>query len=329
MTEQRSMFIREGATGCVFTPPLPCSKSRRSKSPTVRTVGKIIKKKNATNEIQISDIIRKIPGHERYFIVQTIDNCVAKNFTRMRKKYESECKIYSKSKNTELIQLLSPYAGTSLHDIVIQDSFNFIENLRHVLEGIEILNSHGICHYDLHDNNILVDSRGTLRIIDLGSAFLPEHVQKDTMWKYTYAFDPKYYQQPPELTVQNGLHDKLPLNYSIYHTIDNKNIMKLADNILGLDINVQEKDLYDFWTQSDVLDDPTFVSMFHKYWKVWDSWGVGTLFLPILKKCFLLPSFVERWREDGGRIRNVLKGLLMADPRKRLTATAALKLLNA
>ena len=142
MTEQRSMFIREGTTGCVFTPPLPCSKSRKSKSPTLRTAGKIIKKKNATNEINISDIIRKIPGHERYFIVQTVDNCSEKNFTHMRKKYESECKIYSKSKNTELMQLLSPYAGTSLRGILIQDSFDFIGSLRHMLEGIELFETY-------------------------------------------------------------------------------------------------------------------------------------------------------------------------------------------
>ena len=148
-------------------------------------------------------MIRKIPGHERYFIIQSVDNCSEKNFTHMRKKYESECKIYSKSKNSELMQLLSPYAGTSLRGILIQDSFDFVGNLRHVLEGIELLNSHGICHYDIHEENILIDTRGTLHIIDFGTAFLPEDVRKDTIWKHLYKFSPRYHQQPPELTVQN------------------------------------------------------------------------------------------------------------------------------
>jgi hypothetical protein len=64
------------------------------------------------------------------------------------------------------------------------------------------------------------------------------------------------------------------------------------------------------------------------YWRSWDSWAVGVMFLNLLEKSFLNYTFVNTvWKNNSNKIRTVLKGLLHSNPIKRLTAEEALDLL--
>jgi len=72
----------------------------------------------------------------------------------------------------------------------------------------------------------------------------------------------------------------------------------------------------------------SWVPFFHKYWRVWDSWAVGIIFMRLLEKSLLIPSFRSVWTEHGPLIRTVLKGLLEVDPRKRLSGIDAAELLR-
>ena len=47
-----------------------------------------------------------------------------------------------------------------------------------MFQAVALLNKQGICHYDLHKNNILVDYKGRFRIIDFGAAFLGDEVEE-------------------------------------------------------------------------------------------------------------------------------------------------------
>jgi serine/threonine protein kinase len=325
MPVNQSRLIQEGSYGCAFTPPLPCKKSRASSKE--RQVGKVIKKKNAKIELKISTLIESIPGWQRYFIIQEEDNCSIKNFEELRVDYANQCKTMRKAKDSSLLQLLSPYGGTSLYDLAITNSFDYVGTLRHMLEGIVKLQTQGICHYDLHEANILVDMRGTLRMIDFGAAFVGEEVSESTIWRHIYNFQPDYPPQPPELSVQNGLHQGLSYGFSVQQTIQQKKVFQQLERLLGVPQAGQVRALHAFWMEEWKGDN--WVSFFHTYWRTWDAWAIGVMYLRLLEKCFLLPKFIEgQWMTYGRAIKTVLKGLLDVNPTKRMSAETALKILN-
>jgi serine/threonine protein kinase len=329
-------LIGKGGYGCAFAPPLPCRKSKlklkKGKNNKTRYVGKIMKEDDAEIELNISTVIKGIPGYERYYIIQEEDNCDTKNFTKIKEKYSSTCPPISKLDNSEMIQLISKYGGKSLNNIVITSSFSLIKSLKHVLEGVSKLNKQGICHLDLKGDNMLVDFYGTIRIIDFGISFLGDETTEQTVKEHQFPFSPEYDAFPPELAVQEGLHNTMSLRFAIQQSIQNKKIMRTAATLLGLDETIQEQMLYKFWISDPVsleTHGKHWVKWFRTYWRSWDAWAIGVVFLKLLQKSLLVPLFIQNeWKEYKSKIILVLKGLLQADPRVRLTAEEALSLLQ-
>ena len=338
-----SKLIQEGTYGCVVSPPLPCSSGpsglsgpkgpkepKEPKTPQqTRTVGKIIRKKNSVNELKISTLVKSIPGYARYYIVQEKDDCSTKDFSELRNKYQQQCKVYRQTASDQLVQLVSPYAGSPIRSLGITDSFDFIGSLRHVLEGVSKLEEQGICHFDLHNGNVLVDFKGTFRFIDFGSAFLGDLVDEKVVMKHVYEFSPDFPPQPPEMSVQNGIHQGLTVLESITQTMKQKRELSLAHKLLGLSVVTQEAELRNFWEDDTTWKGDEWTPFFKQYWRKWDSWAVGVLFLHILQKCFLHQGFImNTWTKNHAVIRTVLKGLLNSEPNGRFSAIDALNVLN-
>ncbi len=324
--DQASVFIDKGSFGCAFSPPLPCKKG---KSVGTRRVGKVLKKRNADIELSIAEIVRGIPGWSRYYIVQEEDNCSERNFARLRKQYESQCRIYKLASDNSLTQLLSPYGGSTFHSISFSGSFDFIGAFRHMLEAVAKLQTQGVVHYDITERNVLVDSNGVFRIIDFGSAFQPDFLNETNIWRHIYSFSPEYSTQPPELSVQNGLIDKLDQAYCVNHTIDVKREFKLMQTYLNIPVDVQRKELMNFFQSDRLSKQSSWIPFFQEYWTKWDSWAIGVLFLKLLNRLFLIPTFQKvTWQPHQRKLRIVLKGLLEASPMKRFTASEALEKLG-
>lgn len=333
MIVKTSNLLEEGSYGCAFTPALPCKKAKTGRR--VRTVGKVMQAKYADLELEVAPLVEAIPGWKRYFIVQEQENCSTKNFAEIRKTYEKNCKIIQNSADINLIQLISPYGGRTLFDMPINESFDFLGSFMHVLEGVHLLNTQGICHFDIKDNNILVDSAGTLRLIDFGQSFLGDQVTDAIVKRHQYDFDPSYWPQSPEMSIQNAIHNGRPLSLAIPQTIEKKVTFKLMESILGVSRSHAEAELRNFWSQQDEYHGTGgtsatgWVPFFKAYWRTWDAWSIGAVFLRILQKCFLQKSFVEGvWKQHSIVLRHVLKGLLETDPRKRLLAGQALEMLR-
>ena len=109
-----------------------------------------------------------------------------------------------------------------------------------------------------------------------------------------------------------------------------KELYELAYRLIGVDRFTQWRNLIEFWKEDDTWKGESWVLFFKTHWRKWDSWAVGVMFLEILKKCFLMPSFLSTtWPDEGKRIKAVLKGLLEANPNKRFTAEEALAELSA
>jgi serine/threonine protein kinase len=237
--------------------------------------------------------------------------------------------VYRTTLDYQLTQLISPYAGVTIRNMNLLSSFDFLGSLRHVLEGVSLLNKQGICHFDLHDGNVLVDTRGTFRIIDFGSAFHGDTIDEKGVRRHLYAFSPEFPPQPPEMSMQNGIYGGLSIADGLEQTLKQKRAFRLAARLIGLPEATQRADLAKFWIEDKAWKGESWVPFFQAYWRVWDSWAVGILFLEILEKCFLLPGFLATtWPRDSGKIKTVLKGLLVSSPVGRMTAAAALEALD-
>jgi len=317
--EMESKLIQEGTYGCVVKPALPCAKTKAA----VNNVGKIVRKKNTEIELSVATLVKGINGWQNYYVLQSEDSCTTKNFNRLRNTHAGQCRVYTDSENSELTQLLSPFAGTPVYRMDVSD-IQYMAAFKHVLTAVAKLTAQGICHFDLHENNVLVN-KGTLRIIDFGSAFLGDETTEHVVRRHIYEFSPKFPPQPPELSVQNALYAGMDMKLALEQTVKQKHVYSLAYKLLGMNPQAGLNDLREFWSSRAT---GSWVPFFKENWRSWDSWAVGVMFLNILEKSFLKPTFINTvWKFHSVKIRTVLKGLLSSDPTKRMTADEALAIL--
>jgi hypothetical protein len=119
----------------------------------------------------------------------------------------------------------------------------------------------------------------------------------------------------------------MDMNESVKATMQEKKEFSLARRFLGMSTEVQERNLRTFWAEDTTWGGDSWVPFFKAYWRKWDSWAVGVMFLDLLQKSFLLTPFIENtWKQHSVLLRNVLKGLLHSEPRARMTAAEALEL---
>jgi hypothetical protein len=323
----------EGSYGCVYRPQLPCKKSKLKR--TTKTVGKVLKKKDANVELLIGALVKSIPSWEDYYIVQEEDDCDASNFKAFRKDYMEDCKIFQSSdfRSGNMTQVVSKYGGRDFYDSIPVSSFDYLKSLKHVLQAIDKLGQRGICHYDLKENNILMDNEGVLRIIDFGGSFVGDGMTDESVKKRIYAeFIPEYNPQPPELTMMHGLYWKTGTMKKMYHdSIYDKPVFTLIETYLGRSREEAVDALKFFWNSyyTDHGEEEGWGKFFRLHWRSWDTWSVGVIFLKVLRRCLVYKPFVENtWKPHGPLIKEVLRGLLEVDPRMRLSAEGALELLK-
>jgi serine/threonine protein kinase len=282
-------------------------------------VGKILREKDATVELKISTVLQSIPDWKHYFILQEQAKCDASNFARARVTLADDCAIMSRAKDEDLIQLISSYGGKTLFDTAITHSFQYEAALRHMLEGCVRLEQAGVCHFDLHEGNVVVGSGGVLRLIDFGASILGDATTEKVVRDHQYSFSPEYPPQPPEMSVQNGVVGGVNFEDCIRKTIEEKRAFRLAETYLGQSREASRAALREFWVTSGEALARDWVEFYKLYWRKWDSWAIGVMFLGIAR----------RGRIDiPAKVRPVLRGLLMASPVNRLTAAQGLALLG-
>ena len=317
----KSEILGEGSYGCAFKGGVPCRSERRSGS---HVVGKILREKDAAIELNISAVLESVPDWKDYFVLQKEADCDAANFSKARHDLAAECTLLMRTKDDDLVQLLSSYGGKTLFDIPITQSLDFEAGLRHMLEGCVRLAGQGVCHFDLHEGNVVSGVAGVLRLIDFGSAIQGDLTTDKVVKDHTYSFSPEYPPQPPELAVQNGVAGGLDAFECVHKTIEAKRVFQLAESYLGTPRSEYLKALREFYSTDQAalegINKKRWVDLYKKYWRKWDSWAVGVMFLGLARKRHLRLS---------ATVKPVLRGLLMASPVNRLTAAEALALLLA
>ena len=306
--------MAEGSYGCIYTND--------------KKILKVSDKKEAVVELTIANIIRGISNWQDYYVIQEKEEFESANFTRIRSTYQGECKIIRDTSNSNLRLLSSRYGGVPVRSIQITETFDYAKVVQHLLEAVSKLNEQGICHYDIHSGNVLDDINGVMRLIDFGSAFLGDTVDVDIVKKHKYPFSPNFAPQPPELAIQNAIVESRDIQASIDTIIASREVLRNSAEYTGITSSYARNELFTFTTAEYHTTDLAWAEYYRKYWRKWDTWGLGILFLRFLQQSLLISELrKELWDSIPMRkkIQTLLRGCLEPDPRKRVSANEALQ----
>ena len=212
-------LLNQGAYGCIYYPGFTC-KGNISKEK--KYVTKLeIKDNNSANEIEISNIIKKIKNYQKLFgpIIKSCD--IKLNTFNNKSTNLSECDVVN---NYEFIQndfkliYINYINGTDIdkyiYSLEVPSIYltEFINTFNNTLNSIKLLKKNDIIHFDLHAGNILYDLNKKLPIIiDFGLSInlkkiIDYHQDKDHPLKINYyklkksllGYKPKHYNYAPE-----------------------------------------------------------------------------------------------------------------------------------
>ena len=333
-------LIAQGAYGCIFDKPLDCK--RKGKKDKSTKIAKLTEDIDANQEINIGNELRDMPLATNYFILADPESCAVKPIEKQDEEDIDDCNFLDRVELRYTRQIYMDYGGKALYQMNLYPSqFDLLKFMIHMLEAAGTLLLAGICHYDIHPGNIVVDKKGATRLIDFGMAFKGPTVSKsviDLRWKVLRFGTPEHTehwisnQEPPEITIINAVvNNEFPLEAAIQKTVYTKNIFgQLAKPLLGISRANQIESFEHFWITSKACKEEDWVKFFRLYWSVFDSWSLGTLFLTYLQKQLSFFQFTssDAWKEKQVSIRAALRGLLDINPRNRLDAIEALALLD-
>ncbi len=339
-------FLGSGTYGCAFTPPLLC-KSDKQKD--YGKVGKITEERFAKQEIQVANKIRKIPLSRNYFLFAEPELCELAPEELQTEPGLQQCKEEFEERGDELDynqmkQIIQPFGGIkpfyeffytySLHP----KNFDFYKFMTHLLEAGSTLLLAGVCHFDIHPGNMLVDKHKTVRILDFGLSFPTDHINETTVngrWKrIRFGFEENaghpanHNSEPPEITIMNAIRkETYTVNQAIDLTVLGKFIFHDMDKYLGVSQESSRKDLQEFWKSSASARKKEFVKLWKIYWPGFDAWAIGCILMETLKSLLLLPDFVKGpFAERKTAVLATLRGLLHPNPRERLDCIEALSI---
>lgn len=340
-------LLNKGAYGCVFSPPLICSKDTNSSAIYNTNVSKLMLKKNAISEKYISSIIRKIPFNEAYFVT-IATSC---DFgTHQQNANIGKCNVAKRPANT-LELLISEFSGNAFNKKLIQQVktipvtriFNkdsFLSFVIHILEAVALMTFYGIVHRDLHAGNILVDVKGVPRIIDFNLSVLVQHITYQNAIKKLLVGSDLFnnYQISPEFIILNSIANNKSEPVIIEKMLQSGMMYTYMTffNLQLSEISASLKNIYkDVINTVPVPNNETVQKQYLKHYTKQDVWAVGHIFMYILNTDSELKSELEQF-DTVSHIPSVWNNLVnivipeigMLDPRYRMTAVDALKMLS-
>jgi len=265
-----------------------------------------------------------------YFILPDINSSCVPDM-KQRDKELAKCKMIKQDADLEkVIQFTMPYAGRTLFSRIVDYDFlrgrlRFFDMMLQLLEAGAYLISASYVHFDISINNVVINDKGQTALIDFGQSFSSKTITPAVLELRRKVYDPISITEPPEITLSQAP-DQAADN--INYVIERKEIFSLAQKVLGIKRVQQAAELRDFWVSSRAAKSGDWLTLWKLYWPTFDSWGVGGCLLQALDPLLYKREFVDSpmWRRHGATIKSILRGMLQANPRKRLDCVEALKL---
>lgn len=326
-------LLGKGTYGCVFDPPLRCrpETGHRSTGKT-KLVGKITMPEDYEIEIAATRALGKLGVP--YFLLAN-EQSACKPSPKQTEKELGLCTPLQSNPLSSMVHFTLPYGGKTVlsrlsdADFFHAKGFSFFKIMLEMLEAGAYLIAAQYCHYDISLQNVLLNEKGSIGIIDFGMSFSAESITEETVRQRLKVYNPASLAEVPEMTLVSGvLSNSGPVNELIDMTFEQKNIFSVAEKVLGLNMEQQKQDFTRFWETSRAVQNRDIVSLWKLYWPTFDSWGIGMCLTYLLRRLLFQKEFVEsaEWKQRGQVVLFLLRGMLQANPRKRLDAVEALKL---
>lgn len=160
--------IGQGSAGCVYKPIFSCDPSAPMvgdirKLHSLNTVSKITDAHRADDELHVYQNMKldELDPSELFHIGNPL-KCKPLNVT-------NDCPAV---KTDNVLQLIYNDGGVNVKSIEPElEIIQALIGLSNVIHGIDIMHNKGIYHFDIKPDNIVMDERGTCRLIDFGLSY--------------------------------------------------------------------------------------------------------------------------------------------------------------
>lgn len=324
-------ILGEGVYGCAFDPPLHCVRPKQGiiiKDKSAHRVGKITSIASGQKEFSISQMLAQQPNAESYFtLIESL--CTPEPRSKQTEEDLKRCEFASGQSLPNLTQITMPFAGRPLRVVPkTVANMDFFSLGRQLLEAGTLLLMANVVHRDIHPQNILVDQKQRARLIDFGLAWSPEALTLANLSSLFLKFDPRFLQEPPEVSVINGYNQKASTGMILARIADEKTILKLKERVFALPIQQQMQQLNRFLLASESIQSRNAYSFFKLYWSKLDSWAIGANLLTVYTDMLFDPAFEASaaYKKRNQTARKVMLGLLSMDAAYRLDCAEALEM---
>ena len=327
-------ILGKGTYGCIYQPILKCRKKKGKdlkQSNDKSIVGKITSKYDAQNELTVARILKKLPGSSNYTVISELESCIPRAKSKQDDNDIDQCDYLEDKKLQDSIQLLMPWGGYPLSrvnlDPFVFDYFRFCEE---ILACGAFLVTNNLCHFDIWGQNFLFDKQNKPKLIDFGFTFEPNKLTIDHLkarWRiYTFDHDT----ETPEVTLMLGTHANAPLHELIRGLQREKPAVQRLAALCDVNPVQWSDELFQWTKNSKSFQQHDWLNCWKVYWPGFDAWSIGAVLLQVLEIQVSIPQFITsaRWKSEGSKLKEVLKGLTRANPLDRLDAAEALSLLT-
>jgi hypothetical protein len=339
-------YIGEGSYGCALTPAPQCTSEEvlihaKARPATKKQVAKVFDKQSAFEEEWIlSQRIAKLDPDQRFFVYPT-SQCQTTKEAVENVAGANRCTLAFKGKGEMVGMMKMPNAGIALHKHVQKQKPSIRELLHSMLPvflGVQRLVRANEVHHDLKFDNILFNrSLKECRVIDYGLMIKTQHAMSSITNPYIRS---DYWLHPPEYRIYTEFEQTAWMKPSDFETrrwlSRNLNLYQLrfartdpytlADALLGGNVFSYcdyERDYMKYVQYiASRKSRAEMEEVMRKHVTKIDVYSLGVTLL-------YLSMYLNYEREPLPRIlsgfRELLKGMLHPDPRKRFSSGKALR----
>jgi serine/threonine protein kinase len=318
--KQESKVINQGGFGCIFYPSLPCKKERLVLKKSKEYVSKLVEKNfSSKNEIDIGEIIKKIPFYSLYY-VPILEHCSA-SLSKVGTKEIKKCNIVdAEEERVKYILLKMKYVkNVKFTEYLLKN-----KNKKHVLNiifdtysyflfSLEQLMNYEVIHFDFKWDNAVIDLKTELPVIlDFGISIpIRKLLERDRTLNaerddendknendkvkqdkydffrdYFYTYFPKYSLWPLEVHAMcYVLHEHSRItSESLQKLIDECVDSNIAFGVFSPDFLENYKKM-SFKTMEHLIDKPRSYVIHEclKYWNTWDNYALSMSYFQIIQ----------------------------------------------